>query len=182
MSVDPAPPPRRAEPPRPVVDQLRPAGGLLHPAVLIALAVLLLNDHVLKAAWPGPMTWILSDVAGLIVAPLAVQAAWELGSWLAGQWAGPRRDVLAASVGLVAAGFVALQLWPPATDAYRMGLGLAQWPFLAALALTQGLPVPAPTQVVAVGDAADLLALPALAVTWWLGQSRLAAVRHAAAR
>jgi hypothetical protein len=39
-----------------------------HPVVLAALAVLLLNDHVLKHAWPGPVTGKLSDVAGPVVA------------------------------------------------------------------------------------------------------------------
>ena len=34
-----------------------------------ALAVLALNDHVLKQAWPGLVTGKLSDAAGLVVAP-----------------------------------------------------------------------------------------------------------------
>jgi hypothetical protein len=38
------------------------------PAVLAALVVLLLNDHVLKRAWPGLVTGKLSDVAGPVVA------------------------------------------------------------------------------------------------------------------
>jgi hypothetical protein len=37
------------------------------PVVLAALAVLLLNDHVLKRAWPGIVTGKLSDVAGPVV-------------------------------------------------------------------------------------------------------------------
>ncbi|WP_066935324.1 hypothetical protein [Microtetraspora fusca] len=40
-----------------------------HPVTVLALAVLLLNDHVLKGLWPGPVTGKLSDVAGLVVAP-----------------------------------------------------------------------------------------------------------------
>jgi hypothetical protein len=39
------------------------------PATLLALAVLALNDHVLKHAAPGVVTGKLSDVAGLVVAP-----------------------------------------------------------------------------------------------------------------
>ena len=39
-------------PPRP-----RTAGdALLSPLPCLAIALLLLNDHVLKAAWPGPVT------------------------------------------------------------------------------------------------------------------------------
>ncbi|WP_174876239.1 hypothetical protein [Acrocarpospora corrugata] len=40
-----------------------------HPLTIAAVAVLLLNDHVLKAAWPGAVTGKLSDFAGLVVAP-----------------------------------------------------------------------------------------------------------------
>ncbi|WP_062356469.1 hypothetical protein [Herbidospora yilanensis] len=40
-----------------------------HPLTLLALVVLMVNDHVLKAAWPGFVTGKLSDVAGLLVLP-----------------------------------------------------------------------------------------------------------------
>jgi hypothetical protein len=36
---------------------------------VVSLFVLLLNDHLLKQAWPGLVTGKLSDVAGLVVAP-----------------------------------------------------------------------------------------------------------------
>ncbi len=39
---------------------------LTHPILLVAVALLLLNDHVLKAAYPGGVTGKLSDVAGLL--------------------------------------------------------------------------------------------------------------------
>ena len=48
-----------------------PGDGLLHPVALVALAILIVNDRLLKDAWPGPVTGKLSDVAGLVVAPLA---------------------------------------------------------------------------------------------------------------
>ena len=158
---------RRAAASRP-----RPADGLLHPVPISALAVLVLNDQVFKAAWPGPVTGILSDVAGLVVAPLALQATWEVLDWVRGTSHEPRQFVLAVAIVLVALGFTAVQVWEPATDAYRVGLGLAQWPFRATTALIGGFPVPGPTPAVAVGDAGDLLALPALGVTWWLGRRR----------
>ncbi|GLY95667.1 hypothetical protein [Actinoplanes sp. NBRC 103695] len=58
-----------------------------HPATLIALLVLVVNDHVLKSLWPGPVTGKLSDAAGLVLAPplLAVlirrpaAALWSVG-------------------------------------------------------------------------------------------------------
>ncbi|GAA3411988.1 hypothetical protein [Streptosporangium vulgare] len=40
-----------------------------HPLTVIAVVVLLLNDHLFKPLWPGAVTGKLSDVAGLIVAP-----------------------------------------------------------------------------------------------------------------
>lgn len=43
----------------------RPSDALLSPAFLLALLVLGVNDHVLKAAFPGWVTGKLSDVAGV---------------------------------------------------------------------------------------------------------------------
>ncbi len=48
--------------------------SLRHPGWWCALAVLVLNDHVLKRALPSALTGKLSDVAGLIVAPVLVAA------------------------------------------------------------------------------------------------------------
>ncbi|GAB1819997.1 hypothetical protein [Herbidospora sp. RD11066] len=39
------------------------------PLTVLALVVLVVNDHLLKFTWPGVVTGKLSDVAGLIVAP-----------------------------------------------------------------------------------------------------------------
>ena len=152
----------------------RPADGLLDPVALVALAVLALNDQVLKAAWPGFVTGKLSDVAGLVVTPLALLAAWELVSWAVGRWRAPSTRVLALSIVVVGLGFAAIQVWEPATDAYRWGLGAAQWPFRALAAALTGAPSPGIAPVVAVADAEDLVVLPALAVTWWLGRRRIA--------
>ncbi|MFI6297675.1 hypothetical protein ACIBEJ_39205 [Nonomuraea sp. NPDC050790] len=41
---------------------------LCHPATVVAALLLLVNDHLLKQAWPGFVTGKLSDVAGLVVA------------------------------------------------------------------------------------------------------------------
>ena len=155
----------------------RPADGLVHPVVLAALAVLALNDQVLKAAWPGFVTGKLSDIAGLFVAPLALQAAWEVASWAVGRWRGPSSMALAVWIVVVGFAFAAIQVWEPATDAYRWGLGAAQWPFRALAAGLAGAPAPHIAPVTAVADAEDLAALPALAVTWWLGRRRIEEAR-----
>jgi hypothetical protein len=152
----------------------RPGDGLLHPVAVGALVVLILNDRLLKMIWPGPLTGILSDVAGLIVAPLALQAAWEVGAWVVARWTGPSRRALAVAIAVIALGFAAVQLWPPATDAFRVGLGLLQWPLAAGVAVLSGASLPPVRPVVAVADVEDLFALPALAVSWWVGSRRVA--------
>ncbi len=45
------------------------------PVFVLAVAVLLLNDHVLKAAWPGLVTGKLSDVAGVVMVAVGLMAA-----------------------------------------------------------------------------------------------------------
>ena len=79
-------------------------GVLLHPAWLGGLALLAVNDHLLKGSGllPGMITGKLSDFAGLFVAPALfafVIRANHRSAWLAGHFA----------VGLV---FAALQLSP----------------------------------------------------------------------
>ena len=152
-----------------------PADGLVDVAPMVALAVLVLNDHVAKAAWPGFVTGKLSDVAGLFLAPLVVQAGWELVRWATGRWTGPSMRALVVAIVVVGFGFAAVKAWAPATDLFRWGLGAAQWPFAAVAALLGGSPAPPLGPVRAATDAADLLALLALALTWWTGHRRVRA-------
>ena len=70
--------------------------ALAHPGSVLALVVLVLNDHVLKQAWPGLVTGKLSDVAGLVV---------DLGS------GGGVPGWLLAGLRLLAAGLVAATVW-----------------------------------------------------------------------
>ena len=87
-----------------------------------------------------------------------------------------------AAAVVVGVGFTALQLWPPATELYRIGLGALQWPVAALLAVLGGAPTPGVAPVVAVADAGDLVALPVMAVTtWWLARRRSARVVQAVA-
>jgi len=60
---------RRKRPPVPGVGAVLPdrARWLARPWFFASVAVLALNDHVLKTSWPGPVTGKLSDVAGLVV-------------------------------------------------------------------------------------------------------------------
>jgi len=105
-----------------------------HPLCLLATGVLLLNDHALKALWPGTITGKLSDVCWLIVAPVVVASVLA--------WARtPARWARWASVISVGVAFVTLQLWPPLGDSYTTWFGGKHTP-----------------------DLTDLLALPALAL------------------
>lgn len=124
--------------------------GLVHPISLAAIAILVINDHWLKQAYPGWITGKLSDVAGLVFFPLLI-------------WALVHRGFV---IGLVATGvaFAAIKLWQPATDVGGWAFGIARWP-LDALA-SWSLPELHPASVVR--DPTDLLALPALAVSWWV--------------
>jgi len=150
-----------------------PGGGLLHPVPLLAIALLLLNDHVLKAAFPG--SWWpgkLSDFAGLAFFPLFLQALWEAGSELAGRaWRPSRRLVVVAAVA-TAVVFALTQLWPLASDAYRVAWGTLYWPVGATRSLLagEGLPGWAPARLVA--DPWDLVAVPAAGLAVLAGWRR----------
>lgn len=126
------------------------------PAAALCLVLLVLNDHLLKQAWPGWVTGKLSDVVGLVVAPLmlgVVLATLGVRRWRV--W----------SVGLVVTGFVATKTTAAGAAAMSAGWSLT------------GIP----THIRA--DLSDLLALPAVlvAVRLWRqagegGARRLAVV------
>ncbi|WIX84670.1 hypothetical protein [Amycolatopsis sp. DG1A-15b] len=115
---------------------------LAHPLTVGATAVLLVNDHVLKPAWPGLVTGKLSDVAGLVVAPPVLGLL--LGLFLAG------RVAAAAAVLTTGAGFALVKL-----TAGGAGVASAAWSV-----------VNGPSVILA--DPADLVALPALGLSWWV--------------
>jgi hypothetical protein len=124
---------------------------------LAAIVLLVVNDHVLKARWPGPVTGKLSDVAGLVFFPLLLDA---LVAWLpAVRRAAPARR-LPACVVATALVFTAVKTWAPATGLYEVALGLVQWPFRVAFALVRGEAPGGPVRVALVRDPTDLLALP----------------------
>jgi hypothetical protein len=120
--------------------ELRPSRALLHPLWLTSLAVLVLNDHVLKGAsiLPGVVTGKLSDFAGLAVAPVLLAALVRVrGS----------RGLRAAhvAVGLV---FSAIQLSALAASLWSGAMAAVGFPWV----ITR--------------DATDLVALPALLLSY----------------
>lgn len=141
-----------------------PGAALLHPVMLGALLLLVVNDHVLKRACPSALTGKLSDVAVVIVLPLFLHGVVEL---FFSQW---RRRPVGATTGnrwLVACIALSLlvfglpEVWRPAEDAYRYGLGAAQWPLKAAFRWVAGEGLPPLRPVRATADLTDLLTMPA---------------------
>jgi hypothetical protein len=139
--------------------------SLSHPASIAAVALLLLNDHVLKSAWPSWTTGKLSDVAGLAFFPLLLAAVAERFPPVKRL---TNRQVLAICVGATAAVFTAVELIPVAANTYSEIMGALQWPLRRALDATAE-----PMGVMVTSDPSDLLTLPALAIAWRIGATTL---------
>ncbi|WP_223758034.1 hypothetical protein [Myxococcus sp. RHSTA-1-4] len=153
--------------------------ALLHPLVLGAVVLLLLNDHVFKARWPSWWTGKLSDVAGLVMFPVLLQALWEKACVRAGRGFHPSRAVLVTCVLLTGLCFSAINVSEAAGQAWQWALGALQWPARAAWALVTESRTPRVAPVAHTVDAEDLLTLPALLVALAVGWRRAAAPREA---
>lgn len=118
---------------------LVPARALLHPLWLASLAVLVLNDHVLKGAsvLPEALTGKLSDFAGLVVAPVLLAVVLGV----------RRRRGWVASHVAVGVGFTAIQLSASAAQQWSAAMAAVGFPWH----ITR--------------DVTDLVALPALALS-----------------
>jgi hypothetical protein len=149
-----------------------PGGGLLHPVALAAIALLVLNDHVLKAAYGTWWTGKLSDLAGMLFFPLLLQAIVEVGQSASRSSWRPSRAVLVASAAATACVFAAINLFEPVAELYRHGLGGLQWPFRALASLASGAGVPGLAPVKHTLDPSDLIALPTVGLAIWLGWRR----------
>jgi len=150
-------------------DRQRVAGDvLLHPLTLAMIGVWLVNDHWLKNAHPSWLTGKLSDVTSLVVCPLLVLAAVEIGWPRLSRTA--RRGVLIAALAAVGGMMLSIKLFDLAAQAYCSGLGVLQWPVRALMSLAVGEAVAPPRDVKLAMDASDLLTLPSLAVAWLLGR------------
>lgn len=129
---------------------------LLRPSSLAALALLALNDHVLKARFPGFWTGKLSDFAGLYFSPFFLVAV----AVMALKAPGSRRTLASACV-LTALVFSWVNLSPTASDVYEHVVGEA-WRLLGAA-----------RRIRHVADAEDLIALPMVAVAYLVGATAL---------
>jgi len=142
-------------PRRPNPDRLdRPAlAALGHPASLCAVALLLLNDHVLKQAFPSILTGKLSDLAGLFFFPFLLAVLVGLTGWRAKRPRGTEA-AMAACFAVTAWSFALIKVHPASN-------------VLAAQVLESALGLP----VRIVRDPTDLIALAALWPAWRLWRS-----------
>jgi hypothetical protein len=153
-----------------------PEHRLLHPLALAAVALLVLNDHVLKPALGGAVTGKLSDLAGLTFFPLLLDVFVSAAQARAAAWRDHGARVRASDRSLLfccvvtALAFTLVKTWGPAADAYRHGLALLQWPARLAAALFAGVGWIGPRPVALVMDATDLWALPAVLLAWVIGR------------
>lgn len=130
---------------------------------LAAIAVLVVNDHILKQRFPGLVTGKLSDFAGLFFFPLFLADA--LG------FVGLRtRRVLVAACIATAVVFALVKTTELGHEAYCIGLGALQWPFRA---LAHGS-WPALGRVRMTMDVTDLVALTSVVAAYRYARARSA--------
>ncbi|MCX5741855.1 MAG: hypothetical protein NT062_05060 [Proteobacteria bacterium] len=131
-----------------------PVGEALHPVALLAVAILVLNDWVLKPRCGGIVTGKLSDVAGLAFAPVLLSALIGLALHPLRARLDPSlsRRRLVACVVATGVGFTAIKLVPALAGgvAAVIGHGATFSP-----------------------DWTDLLTLPALAIAYAIGRDEL---------
>lgn len=132
--------------------------GYLHWTSLVALAVLVVNDHLLKGRdlVPEALTGKLSDFAGLFMFPLLLTALVGVARRCCGRDPRPNARTLALCCGGTALGFAALQTVPWVAASW---LAFSGW----VAPLVGG--VPSVTM-----DPLDLVALPMCWLAWRHGQ------------
>lgn len=143
-----------------------PVGELLHPVALAFVALLVVNDWILKGSgWlPGWLTGKLSDVAGLAFFPLVLTVLFDLLLLAAARLGRPTdfslsAGKLTAATVITAVLFTTVKLSPAAAEL------VGGW--LTAILPARAAILPDPT---------DLLALPGLLASLWVGRAELARV------
>lgn len=133
----------------------------MHPVTLVMVLLLIVNDWLLKPRFgPSLVTGKLSDLAGLAFAPVVLSSAIGLVLHVAARL-GARIDPslsrrrLVACIVATGAGFAAVKLSPALAAHVADALSLLG------------------RRAAFYDDPTDLLALPALAIAWWIGRDEL---------
>ncbi|MCB9539231.1 MAG: hypothetical protein H6704_23705 [Myxococcales bacterium] len=121
---------------------VRPIRALTHPLWWVALALLVINDHLFKGAGvlPQPIVGKLSDFAGLFAAPMVLAALLRLRD----------RRAVAAAHGAVALVFAGINLSPAFAGGFEALAAATPWPWSIYV------------------DPTDLVALPMVPLSWAL--------------
>jgi hypothetical protein len=152
--------------------------ALLHPVAAASIALLLLNDHVLKASSPGVLTGKASDFAGLAFFPLVLLSAWELASTATRRWKGPSLGSLLVATIATSVAFVAVKATDVGNAAAGVVLGWLQWVGASTLAAAGLVGSPQLRPAAITQDPSDLIALAALAVCLAVGIRRITNARR----
>ena len=142
--------------------RLEQAGFLLRPVFLMSLACLVLNDQVLKAWWPGPVTGKISDFCGLAVLAMLTWAVIVV--VVANDLRTERIDAVVITIvcSTIGCSFAMMKIWTPAEEVYKWLNSVLATPAVNLSAWLHGdfTAVMATTNIV--HDRTDLLAVPIL--------------------
>lgn len=142
------------------------------PDALLALVVLVVNDHWAKAVFDSYLTGKLSDFSGLYFFPILLVGLVER---LLLKKVASKGWVWGAGLA-TALVFALMKTWAPMGMLYAYGLGLIQWPWHFLVGAAPFRPVRM------VMDASDLMALPMCALAIGRGVWRLRTPAGPAAR
>lgn len=123
---------------------------------LLAVAVLLINDHWWKGRGPDLLTGKVSDAVGLFVFPIMVLSVIEVVRKIGGRpWeSGVSAAAIASLVTFV--GFVLVKTVPPVSHTYAAIIGYLRWPAYAARNAMDGSEIPPPNPIEVTLDVTDL--------------------------
>lgn len=149
--------------------------ALLHPIAVLSVAVLLLNDHWLKARFPGFVTGKLSDLAGMVFFPLLLLTLFDAVSRMIRNRSGLHHRALLLCVAMTGLVFVAVKTTDVGAESFRHLWAIMQWP-ARAIAAHRIVPI---GRVRLVQDTTDLIALPLLVVAYGVGRRAIShTIKH----
>lgn len=142
-----------------------PGGLLVRWPALVALAVLVINDHLLKPTFASWVTGKASGVAAMVVVPFFVLGVLEVARRR--PWPPTVRSRVLGTTGcIIAVAMVGVELLPWMSNLYEVSFGVLRWPLDAVLAVAAGEAVPGVGRVVQTMDPSDLVTVPAGLLPW----------------